>query len=338
MTAPVPVGGFAVAAEFSDARVVLVVRGGLDSTTAPEFASVVDAVINRGNLSVVLDLAECDFIDARGLQVIAEGANRAGLWGGELSIRSPSGVVRRLLDITGLDMASLGRPRWPVLERPLTRPETVLDPSPYGLSALLGQLDAVITRQDMIDTALRLLVALARESVGGAHGVSVSLRRGGELTTVAASDETVLNMDADQYATGEGPCVDASAEGQSFYTRSLPTETRWPAFTPRAQALGINAILSSPLLSAGSPTGALNIYSRTAGAFGLEDQRRASVFAAEASTVLTDAAGDVTADHFADRLEEVLRTRQVIALAQGVMTNATASARMTPTRRFVASR
>jgi hypothetical protein len=101
----------------------------------------------------------------------------------------------------------------------------------------------------VVDGALRLVVALARAAVGGADGVSVSLRRHGHLTTVAASDRTIEEMDASQYATGQGPCVDASLEGQRFYSEALDVEQRWPSFTPRARALGINAILSSPLLA-----------------------------------------------------------------------------------------
>jgi len=125
-------------------------------------------------------------------------------------------------------------------------------------------------------------------------------------------------MDASQYATGEGPCVDASAEGRRFHTASLAAEARWPVFVPTARALGISAILSSPLTGNGKPVGALNIYSRHAGAFGPADQQLAAVFASEASTLLSAAAGDMD-EVVIGRLESALRTRHVIALAQGVL-------------------
>ena len=115
---------------------------------------------------------------------------------------------------------------------------------------------------DVVDGALRLVVDLAQVSVRGADGVSVSLRRNGVLSTVAASDRTIMAMDADQYATGEGPCVDASVKGHWFHAESLDVETRWPSFTPQARDLGIQAILSSPLRAVEQPVGALNIYSR----------------------------------------------------------------------------
>jgi len=126
-------------------------------------------------------------------------------------------------------------------------------------------------------------------------------------------------MDVHQYATGEGPCVDASVQGRWFHAQDLGTETRWPAFTPRAQTLGINAILSSPLIARDQPVGALNIYSRTAVAFAPKDQELAAAFASEASTILTVAGLDVSDDELAVRLQQAQRARQTIALAQGAI-------------------
>jgi len=85
-----------------------------------------------------------------------------------------------------------------------------------------------------------------------------------------------------------GPCVDASIEGRWFHAQSLEEETRWPAFTPRARALG-SAPYSLPPPGRGPTGGALNIYSRTAAAFGAKEQELASVFATEASNILSDA-------------------------------------------------
>ena len=156
-------------------------------------------------------------------------------------------------------------------------------------------------------------------TVKGADGVSVSLQRHGRLTTVAASDHPISEMDADQYATGEGPCVDASIEGRWFHSESLEQEARWPAFVPKAQELGINSILSHPLLAKERPLGALNMYSRTAAAFSGKEWELASVFATEASTILSDAGVDVSDNQLSARIGEALRTRNIIAVAQGVL-------------------
>ena len=179
--------------------------------------------------------------------------------------------------------------------------------------------DAIPIDSDLIDGALRLVVELARDTVGGADGVSVSLRRHGRLSTVAASDQTVLDMDAQQYATGEGPCVQASIEGRWYLTESLEHEERWPEFTPRARALGINAILSTPLVTLHRPVGALNIYSRTPSAFAARDQKLAAKFATEASAILADSGVDVSDDERSERIQRALRSRELIAQAQGVI-------------------
>ncbi|MGH9097674.1 MAG: GAF and ANTAR domain-containing protein, partial [Acidimicrobiales bacterium] len=204
-------------------------------------------------------------------------------------------------------------------EQPDATPGSPMSSGVHELTQELRKVTSIPSNDEVINGALRLVVTLARATVGGADGVSVSLRRRGHLSTVAASDRTITDMDAGQYATGEGPCVDASVEGRWFHAESLDHEIRWPDFVPKARALGINSILSSPLMAHDVPVGALNIYSRTTAAFGPKDQELASIFATEASTILGDAGLDTTEEELARKLGEVLRTRQVIAQAQGIL-------------------
>jgi hypothetical protein len=128
-----------------------------------------------------------------------------------------------------------------------------------------------------------------------------------------------MAMDADQYETGEGPCVDASVTGHWFHAESLDRETRWPLFTPRARALGIKAILSSPLRAFSEPVGALNIYSRTASTFEIGDQEAAARFADKASVILSDARVAVSDTQMARRFQEALLHREFLALAKGIV-------------------
>jgi len=319
----VPGKTFAVSVELAGSRVVLAVRGEVDLLTAPELGAVVDSMIDRGHRLMTLDLAACSFMDASGLRVIAAAMARPGSTGDMLMVRSLSALVVGILDITGMTASPHLELVGPV--RGLLGPEqeTAALSRPVdagaGLAGHLRQVTAFPADDDVVDGVLRLVVALARTTVGGAAGVSVSLRRHGQLATVAASEQTISDMDADQYATGEGPCVDASVKRRWFHAQDLETETRWPAFTPLAQTLGINAILPSPLIARDQPVGVLNIYSRTAVAFAQKDQELAAVFASEASTILTAAGPDVGDDEHARRFEIAQRTRQTIALAQGVI-------------------
>ena len=316
---------FGLTTLYSGRQVVVALRGEVDMLTAPTFACVLDALFDAGRRDIVVDVAELDFMDASGLRAIGPMSNRLHDGGGVLTIRSPSPIVRRILDITGMgDLIEPGPPDPnPATLGPeqhagdASTPVTDTSRKPDTRGAVRSP--AFPAGNDVIDAALRLVTALARATIGGADGVSVSLTRHGRLTTVAASDETIAQMDRDQYATGEGPCLSAAAEGHWFHVESLADESRWPQFVPRAIEGGIASILSTPLIVSARPVGALNIYSNTDHAFGPFDQELAALFASEASSILAEARTDMTNEEVARRLREALTTRQVIAHAQGVL-------------------
>ena len=316
-------GEFNTSVDYVEASAVVTARGELDLATAPQLGEALNGVIDRGARSVIVDMADLAFTDVSGLRVLILGAQRMTAAGGTLRLRSPSRTVRRLLDFFNVSELAETHPK--AVRHHLEPAQALPQTKHGGWPASDRQADAVLPPEaipsdaDLVDAALRLVVTLARATVGGADGVSVSLRRHGRLVTVAASDQTISDMDEDQYTTGEGPCVAASIEGRWFHVESLDMEGRWPEFIPQAKQLGINAILSSPLLVDDRPVGALNIYSRTAGAFASSDQHLASLFAAEASTILAAAQVDVSDEQWSDRLTEALQTRQDIAQAQGVI-------------------
>ena len=333
-----PLEAFGLTVNFGGDQAVVGVRGEIDLLTAPVLAAVLTTVIDRGHPSVVLDLAETTFMGVAGLRIIEAATDRLEASKYGLLLRSPSAQVRRLLEITGLaetvnvdhlddvdavevekdeGAGDVGVRLGP--EQTASVPGTPVTVEPANLASQLKHVTAIPADHDVVDGALRLVVALAQATVEGADGVSVSLHRHGRLTTVASSDQTILDMDADQYATGEGPCVAAATVGRWFHVECLDQETRWPAFTAKARQLGIGAILSTPLLAEDRPVGALNIYSHTTEAFAAKEQDLASIFATEASVILRDAGVDVSDDQLAGRLADALRTRQTIAQAQGVL-------------------
>jgi GAF domain-containing protein len=198
-------------------------------------------------------------------------------------------------------------------------PEQRLGDRSDTVASELARVGSLPASNEVIDAALRLVVKLAEATVEGANGVSVSLERHGKLRTVAASNATVLEMDHHQYELGEGPCVAAAAEGRWFHIESLAGETRWPTFVPEAVQQGIKSILSTPLIPSDRPVGALNIYSDAERAFGVSEQELAQLFATQASGILADAGADVGDDERTALLTDSLRSRETIAVAQGVL-------------------
>ena len=316
-----PIPQFSAATTFEGREATVTLRGGIDDIAAFELATIINTAIDRKPASLVLDLAEAVFMGDAGLFVIANAESRLNGVGVVLMIQSPSALVQHHLG--GAEKDPLEEPS-PGNEHLGPEQLGVIDVVSQRFGSSLSAQDlrrvaGLPTDPDVVDGALNLVVDLALTSIGDADGVSISLRRHGVLSTVAASDRTIMEMDADQYATSEGPCVDASVKGHWFHAESLDTETRWPVFTPRARALGIKAILSSPLRAFDQPVGALNIYSRTASTFEVKDQQAAATFADKASVILSDAHIDVSDRQMALRFQEALRSREVLSLAKGII-------------------
>ncbi len=302
--------------------VTVAVSGDIDMLTASAVAGVLHDLVDGGRQRIVIELAQCGFIDGRGVAVFADIARHAAALGGTVAIRSASSITRRMLDITRVSgLVALVDP-------------THTDLSSTGLSDGQNEPESAAATKDStpvkaprgwaksstdVDAALRLVTALADAIVTNADGVSVTLERYGRLMTVAASNDKVLTMDRHQYEAGEGPCLDAKAQDRWFYIESLAEETRWPTFIPLALDQGIHSILSSPLKTSDRAQGALNIYSSTTQAFGQREQKLAALFADQASQILTAAGQDPTDDDINQRFTAALTARQLIHQAQGIL-------------------
>jgi anti-anti-sigma factor len=307
---------FGVNVSYADDHAVLTVYGEIDMMTAPILGAIVNAVVAQGHGMVVVDASAIEFMDAAGLRVLVTAHNQLLTTGHRLVVRAPTDVLAKLLQISRVAELVWVEPAL-IGATPRSR-ERAVDGDGRPVSSFV-RAHAIPAGLDVVDAALLLVAELARSTIGAADGVSVSLRRHGHITTVAASDETIVEMDRHQYETGQGPCLSAAGEGTPFHVPSVEDEQRWPAFTPEALAQGIKSILSNPLLAESGPVGALNMYSRTRGAFAAPDQLLAALFARHASEIASRAAVDVSTNQSAIRLQEALQTRALIAQAQGVL-------------------
>ncbi len=92
---------FAIRVDVEDSSVVVRVSGELDVATAPLLAAVL-AGAEAGGPGAVVDLSDVTFIDTRSVGVIAAAHERLGSCSVGLTIRAPSPVARRLLELVGL--------------------------------------------------------------------------------------------------------------------------------------------------------------------------------------------------------------------------------------------
>ncbi|MEV4618813.1 GAF and ANTAR domain-containing protein [Asanoa sp. NPDC049573] len=112
-----------------------------------------------------------------------------------------------------------------------------------------------------IDAQLVLIVRLAADLVEPVSYASVTAEGAGPPTTVAASSQLALDVDAAQYADSSGPCLDALRDAKAVEVPDIGAVMAWPQFRDVAWNLGLRASLSIPLFAgSGVPVAALNLY------------------------------------------------------------------------------
>jgi stage II sporulation protein AA (anti-sigma F factor antagonist) len=94
-----------------DGSLVARLEGDLDIATGRDLERMIRSVADEC-VHVVIDLTDVTFIDCSGVRSLAALGTTVRSSGGELDVRSPSGPVHRILDLTGLtvdDLAGDGR-------------------------------------------------------------------------------------------------------------------------------------------------------------------------------------------------------------------------------------
>ena len=82
---------------------VVLLRGDLDAITAPKLEETATQMLGDGARSLVLDCQHVTFIDSAGLRAMIDAHNRALAEGGTVTVRRPTAITFRLLQITALD-------------------------------------------------------------------------------------------------------------------------------------------------------------------------------------------------------------------------------------------
>ncbi len=85
-------------------------QGEIDASSSPLLSEHLDPLPGAAD-EVVLDMAGVTFVDSSGLRVLIDAHQRAAHAGRTLVLDEPSTVVRRLLDISGLEDLLEVRPR-----------------------------------------------------------------------------------------------------------------------------------------------------------------------------------------------------------------------------------
>jgi hypothetical protein len=183
----------------------------------------------------------------------------------------------------------------------------------FDFNRLLADAARDLAEEPSTLTSLERAVALCADVVGHCDMAGVSIIEGGEIRTMAATDDVVRKVDQLQLELREGPCFSALDQEESICSSDLASDGRWPTWGPRtAQDLGLHSALSLRLLTTDKVIGALTLYAAGTDAFGPDDVVEAEAHAVQATVALAASIKEAQFNH-------ALETRTVIGQATGML-------------------
>lgn len=144
----------------------------------------------------------------------------------------------------------------------------------------------------------------------------------GHAGTITATDGPASIMEDLQATLGEGPCLDASNDGQPVLQSDLAATgpARWPGFTAAALDAGVAAVFAFPLQVGAIRLGVLDLYRDTPGSLDRPQLAEALAFAEAATTILLSLQDKVTPrEPLHPRLAEAIESRREIHQATGMI-------------------
>lgn len=169
------------------------------------------------------------------------------------------------------------------------------------------------------ESALEKIVRVARETIGGADDVSITMLKNGVPSTVAFTGRLAMDLDESQYERGYGPCLDAAVGSGICKIDDMRAEARWTDYTAVAADRGCLSSLSVALPESGAISGALNIYATRPEAFDDAACEVGTAFAAFAAVAVGNLARYDSAKREAHELQAAMQSRAVIEQAKGII-------------------
>ncbi|MGW1208032.1 GAF and ANTAR domain-containing protein [Streptomyces sp. NPDC002499] len=184
-----------------------------------------------------------------------------------------------------------------------------------GFALKMASMSRELLAQESVDGTLERITASATELVEGCDAAGVLVLRDKRVETLAPTDQVAVVSDRLQDELGEGPCFDAALPSNAervLRIRDLTSEERWPAYTPQARKLGVGSMMGFLLFTEDENLGALNLYSRTPGAFTQDSETAGWLLASHAAVAYSNARTQA-------QMEQAVATRHLIGEAMGIL-------------------
>lgn len=150
-------------------------------------------------------------------------------------------------------------------------------------------------------------------------GVGVTVRRHGQVLSVATSNALAASVDEVQYGMDTGPCLQSLRTGELVSVPDVARETRWDRYPDHALSRGVLSSLSVPLDVAGKTVGVVNAYASQPESFTADLSDRVRTFAAQAQVALALALRSAEQSDAVHQLHTAMQSRSLIDQALGIL-------------------
>jgi GAF domain-containing protein len=190
---------------------------------------------------------------------------------------------------------------------------------PDGLDSAVRILSRLLLSEETLEDTLGRVAGLACRTLEACDMASVTMINDGRPSTPVQTDPAVNALDAAQYRSERGPCLEAYSVRQVVRGTISHSTAHWPEFTAAAAEAGIRSVLAVPLVASGRPLGALNLYSKTAESYDEGDEETAVLFSEQAAVACANAEVYWRTYSLTEHLREALESRDVIGQAKGIL-------------------
>lgn len=181
------------------------------------------------------------------------------------------------------------------------------------LATTFAEVARALLAEPELEVILRKIVAVAVAEIDTCESAGIELIEKRVIRPVAASSAVARRISEVQNAVGEGPCLSAIEEHETFRTNDLERDERWPKFAELAQAeTDVRSILGFRLFAEEDTMGALNLYSSRPNAFGGDDLAIGSILAAHAAIAMSWA-------REREYMQAAIQSRDLIGQAKGLL-------------------
>ncbi|MEV6908703.1 GAF and ANTAR domain-containing protein [Amycolatopsis sp. NPDC051071] len=187
------------------------------------------------------------------------------------------------------------------------------------VTGALETLTATLGSGDDFAVLLRQVCTQVVRAVPGVDEATITLLTDGAPITIATTSEVVAALDRDQYAVGDGPCLQAARTRSLVRVSVSEAGQRWPVFARDSAAAGFGSFLSSPLAIDDGYAGAVNCYSALGHGFVELDEKLLELYTSATTAALRAYSRYMRAHGTVEQLREALVSRAVIDQAKGIL-------------------